>query len=85
MQVTSLHPKFYKCIFFWNVKSTSNYSEKLKLAGIHTVTLWVLLPCFKFAFKGTTSVFRHWKHSKLPGFVSVPAQCFMYYGRNNVR
>jgi hypothetical protein len=34
-----LHPKFYKCIFFWNVKSTSNYSEKLKLAGIHTVTL----------------------------------------------
>jgi hypothetical protein len=35
-----LHPKLYKCIIFWNVKSTSNYSEKLKLAGIHTVTLY---------------------------------------------
>jgi hypothetical protein len=33
------NPKFYKCIFFWNVKSTSNYSEKLKLTGIHRVTL----------------------------------------------
>jgi hypothetical protein len=37
-----LHPKFYKRIFFWNVKSSSNYSEKVKLAGIHTVTLVVL-------------------------------------------
>jgi hypothetical protein len=34
-----LHPKFYKRIFFWDVKSTPNYSEKFILAGIDIVTL----------------------------------------------
>jgi hypothetical protein len=39
LQVTSLHPKFYKCIFLWNVKSTPNYSEMLISSGIDTFTL----------------------------------------------
>jgi hypothetical protein len=34
-----LHPKFYKRIFLWNVKSTPNYSEILISAGIDTFTL----------------------------------------------
>jgi hypothetical protein len=34
-----LHPKFYKHIFLWNVKSTPNYSETLISAGIDTFTL----------------------------------------------
>ena len=38
--MTSLHPEFYKLVCFWNVKSTSNYIEKLILMGIATTTLW---------------------------------------------
>jgi hypothetical protein len=36
-----LHPKFYKRIFLWNVKSTPNYSKTLISAGIDTFTLIV--------------------------------------------
>jgi hypothetical protein len=36
-----LHPKFYSPIFFWDVESSSNYAEKLKLAGIAATTLYV--------------------------------------------
>jgi hypothetical protein len=39
LHVTSLHPKFYKRIFLWNAKSTSNYSEMLISVGIDTFTL----------------------------------------------
>jgi hypothetical protein len=34
-----LHPKFYSPIFFWDVESSSNYAEKLKLMGIAATTL----------------------------------------------
>jgi hypothetical protein len=34
-----LHPKFYSPIFFWDVESSSNYAEKLKLTGIAATTL----------------------------------------------
>jgi hypothetical protein len=34
-----LRPKFYKPIFFWDVKSAPNYIEKLILTGIATITL----------------------------------------------
>jgi hypothetical protein len=37
--VTSFDPKFYKPIFFWNVKSAPNYIEKLILMRIATITL----------------------------------------------
>jgi hypothetical protein len=36
-----LHPKFYKRIFLWNVKSTPNYSETLISAGLDTFTFIV--------------------------------------------
>jgi hypothetical protein len=34
-----LHPEFYSPIFFWDVESSSNYAEKLKLTGIAATTL----------------------------------------------
>jgi hypothetical protein len=34
-----LDPKFNKPIFFWDVKSAPNYTEKLILAGIAATTL----------------------------------------------
>ena len=40
LQVTSLDPKFYKLVFFWDVNSTPNYIEKLNLTGIVIITLW---------------------------------------------
>jgi hypothetical protein len=39
LQITSLDPKFYKPIFFWNIKSAPNYTKKLILIGIATITL----------------------------------------------
>jgi hypothetical protein len=42
LQVTSLHPKFYKPIFFGDVKSSPNYTERLILTGIATTTLYTL-------------------------------------------
>jgi hypothetical protein len=47
-----LHPKFYSPIFFWDVESSSNYAEKLKLMGIAATTLFTvvnffLVPIFK--------------------------------------
>jgi hypothetical protein len=38
-QITSLYPKFYEPIFFWDVKSAPNYIETLNLTGIATTTL----------------------------------------------
>jgi hypothetical protein len=37
--VTSLHPKFYTPIFLWDVESSPNYTEKLKLTEIAATTL----------------------------------------------
>jgi hypothetical protein len=34
-----LHPKFYKPIFFVDVKSAPNYTEKHMFTGIATTTL----------------------------------------------
>jgi hypothetical protein len=43
LQVTSLHPKFYKRIFLWNVKSPPpHYSKTLISMRIHTFTLYGL-------------------------------------------
>jgi hypothetical protein len=39
LRESSLHPKFYSPIFFWDVESSSNYAKKLKLKGIATTTL----------------------------------------------
>jgi hypothetical protein len=36
---SSLYPKFYSPIFFWDVESSSNYAKKLKLTGIAATTL----------------------------------------------
>ena len=36
-----MHPKFYKHIFLWDIKSTPNYPEILISAGIDTFTLIV--------------------------------------------
>jgi hypothetical protein len=41
LRESSLHPKFYSPIFFWDVESSSNYAKKLKLTGIAATTL----PC----------------------------------------
>jgi hypothetical protein len=41
LRESSLHPKFYSPIFFWDVESSSNYAKKLKLTGIATTTLMV--------------------------------------------
>jgi hypothetical protein len=41
--VISLHPKFYKPVFYLNVKFAPNYTEKLILIGIATTTF---VPCF---------------------------------------
>jgi hypothetical protein len=34
-----LHPKFYKPIFFLDVKAAPNYAKKLIFTGIGTITL----------------------------------------------
>jgi hypothetical protein len=39
LQESSLHPKFYSPIFFWDVESSTNYAKKLKLTRIATTTL----------------------------------------------
>jgi hypothetical protein len=39
-----LHPKFYKPIFLWDVKAVPNYTEKLVLTGIDTITLYYKEP-----------------------------------------
>jgi hypothetical protein len=37
--ISSLHPKFYLPIFFWDVESSSNYAKKLKLLELVATTL----------------------------------------------
>jgi hypothetical protein len=54
-----LHPKFYKSIFLWNVKSTPNYSKTLISAGIDTFTLCqptTLFATKKIQLKDSTKV-----------------------------
>ena len=43
--ITSLDPKFYKPIYFQDVESIPNCTEKLKLMGIATITLVVPSIC----------------------------------------
>jgi hypothetical protein len=63
LQVTSLHPKFCKRIFLWNVKSTPNYSETLISVGIDTFTL-----------KGMLSICTCWMEDILHLYYT----CWMY-------
>jgi hypothetical protein len=44
LRESSLHPKFYSPIFFWDVESSSNYAKKLKLTEIAATTLFPLQP-----------------------------------------
>jgi hypothetical protein len=43
LRESSLHPKFYSPIFFWDVESSSNYAKKLKLTGIAATTLVLVI------------------------------------------
>jgi hypothetical protein len=43
-----LHPKFYKRIFLWNIKSTPNYSKMLISEGIPTHAMTKALSNVRF-------------------------------------
>jgi hypothetical protein len=57
----SLHPKFYKPTFFWDVKSAPNYIKKLISMGIATTTL---VPKYFSSTRSNCSIpsIVQWKH-----------------------